>query len=204
MAEKQPREHICIVHTEGITNPGKLTLISELKDPDARFKVICDTKVRRLQAPANSLERREYSCSLVPNVLQDHHGYQRSCYQRYTNHLDKIPMRDLSGGGTQKEAHKNALQKVVAFIDDSIIAQHQVIQLSQLRLLYTSELDQTSFANPSYRAEKLKDKLSKHHTVGSKLAFTLVQTSSGTLPFYLVFCSAIKTADAISRAYELA
>ncbi|XP_076365886.1 uncharacterized protein LOC143254621 [Tachypleus tridentatus] len=76
--------------------------------------------------------------------------------------------------------------------------------LSHLRRLYATELQQTRYDNPHYRAEKLKDKLQKHPRLGSKLEFTLVETGRGKLPFYLVFNSSTKTSSAIAKAYQLA
>ena len=93
-AEKQPRANICIIHTEGIKDCGRITLISNLPDPTRRFHEICDIRDRRLRAPSNSSERRQYSCSLVPNALEDHHGYHRNCYKWFVNHLDKLPVHD--------------------------------------------------------------------------------------------------------------
>ncbi len=39
--EKQPCLPVCIIHADGIKDPGKMTLITDLSDPNRRFKDIC-------------------------------------------------------------------------------------------------------------------------------------------------------------------
>ena len=71
--------------------------------------------------------------------------------------------------------------------------------------MYAKELEQTSFSNPNYRAEKLKQKLIKDPQVGSMIEFTVVEPAKkNTLPFQLVFSNDIGTGDAIAKAYQLA
>ena len=66
-------------------------------------------------------------------------------------------------------------------------------------------MEQTSFSNPNYRAEKLKQKLIKDPQVGSMIEFTVVEPAKkNTLPFQLVFSNDIETGDAIAKAYQLA
>ena len=45
---------------------------------------------------------------------------------------------------------------VIGYIQESVIAQDEVVELRALRLLYVKELDKNGFPSPDYRSENLK------------------------------------------------
>ena len=44
-------------------------------------------------------------------------------------------------------------------VKSKIISEHQIMKLSDLRLMYVNELDITEFSEPDYREDKLKSRL---------------------------------------------
>ncbi|XP_076340647.1 uncharacterized protein LOC143241060 [Tachypleus tridentatus] len=133
--------------------------------------------------------------------------YHPNCRKKYTSNpalWNSIDPENIKQKAGLEEANQNALQKVVDYVSNTIIVEQNVVMLSHLRRLYATELQQTRYDNPHYRAEKLEEKLQKHPELGSKLEFTLVETGRGKLPFYLVFNSSTKTSSAIAKAYQLA
>ena len=86
---KQKCRSMCIIHIEGIV-PGKFIYIKDLPDPKDKFQKLCTIRDKRLLAPSSSKQRMESSCESIPNALEDHHGYHRACYQRFTMNLDRI------------------------------------------------------------------------------------------------------------------
>lgn len=83
-------QYICVVHVEGQQQYGEIKLLSATNDPQDRLVRLHEIKERRLSQPADSPYRMEKTCSLIPDILQDHHGYHRPCYQRFTSHLDRL------------------------------------------------------------------------------------------------------------------
>lgn len=59
-------------------------------------------------------------------------------------------------------AHQKALDVVIDYIQESVIAQEEVVEPRALRLLYVKELDKNGFPSPDYRSKNLKPKLQKH------------------------------------------
>jgi len=82
---------ICIIHDSAVTNPGNITLIKNVTDPNRRFQELVSKRDRRYLTSLSSSQRKESACQLIPEQLEDHHGYHRDCYKRFTNHLDKLP-----------------------------------------------------------------------------------------------------------------
>ena len=80
-----------------------------------------------------------------------------------------------------------------------------VIKLCDLREHYVKELEQTEFANSNYRAEKLRNKLQKHPSIGKNVSFTSFHENdtSGKFKSQLLFSNAIDVESAVKRAYEL-
>jgi hypothetical protein len=101
-------------------------------------------------------------------------------------------------------AHDYSFRHVAQYIDETLLHGRKVVTLSSLRLMYIAKLDETRFANPNFRSDRLKRKLEKHHILGPKLVFTKVQPQSNSWPFYLVFSSNISVDEAVTQGYQLA
>ncbi|KAG0718125.1 hypothetical protein GWK47_053088 [Chionoecetes opilio] len=67
-------------------------------------------------------------------------------------------------------AHNAAFNLVVEHIQKHIVEHKQIIQLSTLRLIYITELEQQHFPNQDYRSEKLMNRL-KNHDISDKIEF---------------------------------
>ena len=72
-----------------------------------------------------------------------------------------------------EEAHKKAFASTCRFVDDEKPGRCKVLRLSDLHVCenYKDELKDTPFANPKYRAGKLKSKFKKHEAYKGKLSF---------------------------------
>lgn len=81
---------VCIVHIEGLQEYGQIKLISSVEDPHSRLEKLQEIKRRRLAQQQNSVYRLEKTCHLIPDVLQDHHGYHNNCYKRFCANLDRL------------------------------------------------------------------------------------------------------------------
>ena len=56
-----------------------------------------------------------------------------------------------------EQAHAYAFKKLQPIIDKRIIRNREVATISELRLLYIDFLSETSYPNPNYRHENLKN-----------------------------------------------
>ena len=83
------QEQNCIIHWEE-SNCQSFTLISHTKDPQARFQQLREVSSLRLSQPTVSKHRMEDICRQLPEELNYDHGYHRDCYQKFTNHLDRL------------------------------------------------------------------------------------------------------------------
>ena len=110
----------------------------------------------------------------------------------------------VSRQANMMDAHNLAFMAVLDFVKDRIIVHQEVIPLTSLRLIYTAKLDETSFGNPNYRAEKLMRRLESHPEIGRNLVFNKVEPDErGSLPFYLVHSTSLTVNDAVRQVYKL-
>ena len=115
-------------------------------------------------------------------------------YWRSSNETAKI-MKEQSD-----IAHQKAFDAVCQVIDNNVLLNKEVMKLADLCQVYISNLQGTKFANPNYRAGKLKSKLEKHGSYAHALSFILVdQAWKG----YLVYSSNIDIASAMKSAFKL-
>ena len=100
--------------------------------------------------------------------------------------------------------HLKALDVVIAYTQESIIAQDEVVELRALRLLYVKELDKNGFPSPDYRRENLKAKVEKHE-IGELIEFMKVNPGDykNCIMLTLVYSAGINRADAVAHAYKL-
>lgn len=80
----------CIVHFKTIKDFKQFVIISELKDPDKRFELICKIRNRRLAEPAGSTQRMDDVCHHIPSSFNKDDGYHRACYMRFTANLNRL------------------------------------------------------------------------------------------------------------------
>ena len=101
-------------------------------------------------------------------------------------------------------AHQKALDVVIDYIQENVIAREEVVELRALQLLYAKELDKNGFPSSDYRSENLKGKLEKHE-IGELIDFTKVNPGDykNSIILTLVYSAGINTADAVAHAYKL-
>ena len=101
-------------------------------------------------------------------------------------------------------AHQKTLDVVIDYVQESVIAQEEVVELRALRLPYVKELDKDGFPSPDYRSENLKAKLEKHE-IGELIKFTKVNPGDykNCIMLTLVCSASINRADAVAHPYKL-
>ena len=86
-------------------------------------------------------------------------------------------------------------------MQEEILQQAKVVQLSHLQQIYVTALESTPHANPDYRSENLKEKLIKEY--GSQLSFCDMG-GSGQYQSALISSSAVDVQTAVKQAFLLA
>ena len=86
--DKGKRHHMCIVHFFGIVH-GTFKYFKD-DNTNAKLKKILEIKKQRLDEPIASSTRMQQQCSLIPDSIEDHHGYHTNCYKRFTGNLNRL------------------------------------------------------------------------------------------------------------------
>ena len=99
-----------------------------------------------------------------------------------------------------EEAHSNAFNEVCKIVTKDIIADENVLKLTDLRKAYINSLEGTDYANPDYRAEKLKAKLEVHFK--DRIAICQLD-AKGRFESQLVYNSKMTLKTAVKTAYSI-
>ena len=126
--------------------------------------------------------------------------YHRSCRSAYIQ--DPSKWRSLNevekeSQEAMEKAHNIAFNTVCKVVDEEVLEQKYIKKLSDLCRLYISSLENTDYANPSFRGENLKKKLENHYC--DRLSFC----SLGKFRSYILYSSDIDMNKAMRYAYEL-
>lgn len=162
---------------------------------------------RALAMGDNRLFRKVQGQDLFAREAKYHSSCRKAFNLRYINHLRDTNCKK-EGPPTEQEqktlAHQKALDVVIDYIQESVIAQEEIVELRALRLLYVKELDKNGFPSPDYRSENLKAKLEKHE-IGELIEFTKVNPGDykNCIMLTLVYSTGINRADAVAHAYKL-
>lgn len=100
-------------------------------------------------------------------------------------------------------AHQKALDVVIDYIQESVIAQEEVVEPRALRLLYVKELDKNGFPSPDYRSKNLKAKLEKHEIELIDLTKVNPGDYKSCIMQTLVDSAGINREDTVVHAYKL-
>ncbi len=95
----------CIIHFKD-TPDQNVTVISNVGDPSERFQTIKEICNLRQQQPVGSETRMDTICKTIPATLQQEHGYRRTCYQKFTNHIDRLKQSNKSEASTSSVTSK--------------------------------------------------------------------------------------------------
>ena len=138
--------------------------------------------------------------------------YHPSCRNQFnTEHLNhmrgsaRAQKHDLETEQDHKiAAHQQAYSAVKEYIRAHIIESNEVLQLSSLRHVYMSELEEHGAPSPDYRGENLMKRLQGDDELGNAIVFSKVSLrKKGCLSFYLVYSTSITLANAVAHAYKL-
>eukprot|EP00794_Sanderia_malayensis_P002103 gene2103-2388_t len=129
--------------------------------------------------------------------------YHRSCRMNYN---DRAKWRSKNEENKQIAidqalAHDTCFQKVSKVIDKEIVQEQNVVRLSELTKSYVHRLEETKFANPSYRTENLKKKIS--NTYSDKVGFVALDRARGKFQTDLVYSTETNLGTAIKNGYTL-
>ena len=85
----------CILHTSEVSNIGNFTSFIMCKpSPDEKLEILHNIRDRRLKEKADSKNRMEDVCKLIPDSLSDvdleNTGWHRGCHQRFTMNLNRL------------------------------------------------------------------------------------------------------------------
>jgi hypothetical protein len=124
----------------------------------------------------------------------------RSAFANYERKIHMAKGAKDTDHACMSAAHEKALKE---HIQNHIVQQNEVLQLSSLRLLYVEELKQHGYENPNYRSEKLLKRL-QNDPVKDDVSFVKVNRDKGdAISFWLVYSSKTTVSNALARAYTL-
>ena len=129
--------------------------------------------------------------------------YHRSCRMNYN---DRAKWRSKNEENKQVAidqalAHDTCFQEICKVIDKEIVHEQNVVRLSELTKSYVHHLEETKFANPSYRTENLKRKIS--NTYSDKVGFVALDRARGKFQTDLLYSTETNLGTAIKNGYML-
>ena len=187
------------IKTSGKTErPIKFTLTSAWSPIESEAEKIGKTSLaRKVRGFDLSAVEAKYHGSCHRSFKTEYHNFIRAQERAKVNRTDTEQARVTA-------AHNEAFNSTLQFIQDHIVKENKVIQLSSLRLVYIDKLDQCGYPNDKYRGEHLMRRL-QNHQINSQIVFSKVDPANkGCISFYLVYSSRITVADAVASAYRLA
>jgi len=126
--------------------------------------------------------------------------FHKTCPMNYMQKPEKWRSTDDEAQhhqGELEEAHRQAFDVVCKAIERDVLMAKKIMKLSDLRQMYVTTLQTTKYANPDYRASKLKLKLEKHEPFRERLSFCDLGKS------YIIFSSTIDVQTAVKQAFQL-
>ena len=129
----------------------------------------------------------------------------RTCRTEYMQKPESWRSRSKEEKESQselEEAHLDAFQNVCKVIEKSIIEEHNVMKLTDLREIYIQSLNNSNFPNEDYRGEKLKHKIEKHPLFSKHVSFLRLDNNS-QYHSLLIYNANTSIAQALGKAYIL-
>lgn len=119
-------EIVCVLHMEG-QKYGAIKPFSTVSDPQSRLLRLQDIKRRRLAQPIDSPYRMESTCELIPDILNDKHGYHQICYQRFCANLHRLDIQvvDTEVSSTSRSSCKKSSRDSTQFKPDCIFCNNE-------------------------------------------------------------------------------
>ena len=121
--------------------------------------------------------------------------YHKSCPAKYVQDSNRrsTKTQECESQGDLQKAHHDTFIAITGIVDKEIFHEGKILKLSDLCNMYIDLLQNTRYANPSYRSSKLKVKFEKFY--GEKLSFC----DLGGFNTYLVYNSNISMDFAIRQ-----
>jgi len=129
--------------------------------------------------------------------------FHPSCRRIYVSSSEKWKSEDEENVEQQagmEKAHRDSYEKVCQVVNNEVLIGKRVVRVSDLHLIYVSHLNETQFANPNYRGEKLKSKLERDYH--GRISFCPIGSES-RFSSYLVFNMNMDLTEAIKSSYQL-
>ena len=188
------------IKTAGKTErPTKFTLASAWEPIESQAKMLGKTSFARKVRGFDlcSVEVKHHA-SCHWGFKNEHHNFIRTQVRVKASRADTEQTHITA-------AHNESFDWALQFVQEHIIQQKKVIQLSSLRLIYINKLDECGYPNDGYRSENLMKCLQNHPNINSQIVFSKVEPGErGCLSLYLVYSVRITVADAVACAYNLA
>ena len=121
--------------------------------------------------------------------------YHKTCYSTYTRQKQ---MTDVNQS-TEGKGYDRAFKLLADHVSQSVIAELDVIKMTDLRDMYISMLDECEIHSPDYRTEKLKSKLVAHF--GESITFWKPQRRTET---EFVYSMSVSTGQAVEAGAAVA
>ena len=180
---------------------------SIFKDKDGSFKVPTWKKIehRALELGDNRLHRMVQGEDLFAKEAQFHQTCLKAFNLKYLKHCKKQGTNNSQGADQDQKAtaYEQSFSTVLEFLQEQVIEQKEVVQLSSLRLLFIKELEKNGFPNPEYRGEKLKARLENHPINENISMIKFNPGDKGCITYHLVYSSSLSVADAVAYAFKL-
>ena len=109
-AGKRPPSN-CIIHVK-TSNLCDFVRLSDLEDPQKKFKKICKTRDKRLKEPLGSSRRMQVVCEQIPPEFDDDDVYHRGCYQRFTMNISRLKVTSKPRKNKNRGCQDDALLRV--------------------------------------------------------------------------------------------
>ena len=72
------------------SNLSDFVCLSDLENPQKRFRKICKIRDKRLKEPLCSSRRMQDVCEQIPPEFGNNDGYHRGCSQRFTMNISRL------------------------------------------------------------------------------------------------------------------
>ena len=130
--------------------------------------------------------------------------YHDSCKKRYVQRLYNIAHSTPEAQQKNEdnvEIHKKAFEAVVNHIEEHVILNYRLVELTELNKIFIQTTTGTEFHNPNHKTEDLLKRIMSDSYLPTKISYTLV-TGKG-VPFNIIYNIKISIGQAISAAYVL-
>ena len=126
----------CILHQCATRDLSDFMVLSNVKGGASnKLKYLHEIRDKRLQQPLGSPHRMEDVCMQIPESTNEANsgiiGYHRHCYQKFTNHLDRLKFSDAGQPSTSRSPRKRIASSKELFPDKCIFCDKKVKKFKQ-------------------------------------------------------------------------